>query len=81
MFIGSVVMSLTVAQIITHVNENAPNVWEGSQIAATVAFICDFIVLGIELFRLGCMVEFTPSPSDQWVHDRLSYQHCHRTDT
>lgn len=57
------VMSLTVSQIIKHVNENHPNVWEGPQIATTVAFVCGFIVLGIGLLRLGWIVEFIPAPA------------------
>ncbi|OBZ75767.1 putative sulfate permease C3H7.02 [Grifola frondosa] len=57
------VMSLTVSQIIKHVNNSHPNVWEGPQIATTVAFICGFIVLGIGLLRLGWLVEFIPAPA------------------
>lgn len=57
------VMSLTVSQIIQHVNNSHPNQWGGPQIATTVAFICGFIVLGIGLLRLGWIVEFIPSPA------------------
>ncbi|KAL1947588.1 hypothetical protein VTO73DRAFT_13312 [Trametes versicolor] len=57
------VMSLTVAQIIKHVNDSHPDVWAGPQIATTVAFICGFIVLGIGLLRLGWLVEFIPAPA------------------
>lgn len=64
MSIGPVaVMSLTVSQIIKHVNEAHPGVWEGPQIATTVAFVCGFIVLGIGLLRLGWIVEFIPAPA------------------
>ncbi|KAJ3553455.1 hypothetical protein NM688_g3603 [Phlebia brevispora] len=57
------VMSLTVSQIIKHVNASHPNVWDAPQIATTVAFICGFIVLGIGLLRLGWLVEFIPAPA------------------
>ncbi|RPD65876.1 sulfate permease [Lentinus tigrinus ALCF2SS1-7] len=57
------VMSLTVAQIIKHVNESHPDMWAGPQIATTVAFICGFIVLGIGLLHLGWLVEFIPAPA------------------
>lgn len=53
-------MSLTVSQIIKHVQASHPNEWEGPQIATTLAFICGFIVLGIGLLRLGWIVEFIP---------------------
>ena len=56
-------MSLTVAQIIKHVNEAHPDMWDGPQIATTVAFICGFIVLGIGLLHLGWLVEFIPAPA------------------
>lgn len=56
-------MSLTVSQIIKHVNQHHPGEWEGPQIATTVAFICGFIVLGIGLLRLGWLVEFIPMPA------------------
>ena len=56
-------MSLTVARIIEHVEAHHPNVWEGPQIATTVAFICGFIVLLIGLLRLGWLVEFIPAPA------------------
>ncbi|KZT28574.1 sulfate permease [Neolentinus lepideus HHB14362 ss-1] len=57
------VMSLTVSQIIDHVNKSHPDKWGGPQIATTVAFICGFIVLGIGLLRLGWIVEFIPAPA------------------
>ncbi|TFK84323.1 sulfate permease [Polyporus arcularius HHB13444] len=57
------VMSLTVAQIIKHVNEAHPDTWAGPQIATTVAFLCGFIVLGIGLLHLGWLVEFIPAPA------------------
>ncbi|KAL7283193.1 hypothetical protein ACG7TL_002620 [Trametes sanguinea] len=57
------VMSLTVAQIIKHVNESHPGEWSGPQIATTVAFVCGFIVLGIGLLHLGWLVEFIPAPA------------------
>lgn len=56
-------MSLTVSQIIKHVNDKHPNEWEGPQIATTVAFISGFIVLCIGLLRLGWLVEFIPAPA------------------
>ncbi len=56
-------MSLTVSQVIKHVNDAHPGEWEGPQIATTLAFICGFIVLGIGLLRLGWLVEFIPSPA------------------
>ncbi|EPQ58456.1 sulfate permease [Gloeophyllum trabeum ATCC 11539] len=57
------VMSLTVSQIIAHVDKAHPGQWEGPQIATTVAFICGFIVLAIGLLRLGWIVEFIPAPA------------------
>ncbi|KAK0459512.1 sulfate transporter family-domain-containing protein [Desarmillaria tabescens] len=57
------VMSLTVSQIIKHVDDAHPGKWEGPQIATTVAFIAGFIVLGIGLLRLGWLVEFIPAPA------------------
>ncbi|KAL4251638.1 SLC26A/SulP transporter family protein [Abortiporus biennis] len=57
------VMSLTISQIIKHVQESHPNEWEGPQIATTVAFICGIIVLGIGFLRLGWIVEFIPAPA------------------
>lgn len=57
------VMSLTVSQIIAHVNKSHPNVWSGPQIATTVAFVCGLIVLAIGLLRLGWIVEFIPAPA------------------
>lgn len=56
-------MSLTVSQIIKHVDKAHPGVWEGPQIATTVSFICGFIVLCIGLLRLGWIVEFIPLPA------------------
>ncbi|KZP24720.1 sulfate permease [Athelia psychrophila] len=57
------VMSLTISQIILHVQKAHPGEWEGPQIATTTAFICGFIVLGIGLLRLGWIVEFIPLPA------------------
>ncbi|KAF7983985.1 hypothetical protein HWV62_17452 [Athelia sp. TMB] len=57
------VMSLTISQIIAHVQKAHPGQWEGPEIATTVAFICGFIVLGIGLLRLGWIVEFIPLPA------------------
>lgn len=57
------VMSLTVSQIITHVNNSHPGEWGGPQIATTVAFISGFIVLCIGILRLGWIVEFIPLPA------------------
>lgn len=56
-------MSLTVSQIIKHVDNAHPGVWEAPVIATTVSFICGFIVLGIGLLRLGWIVEFIPAPA------------------
>ncbi|OCH95306.1 sulfate permease [Obba rivulosa] len=57
------VMSLTISQIISDVDKRFPGVWEGPQIATTVAFVCGLIVLGIGLLRLGWIVEFIPAPA------------------
>ena len=57
------VMSLTVSQIIKHVQSAHPNQWQGPAIATTVAFISGFIVLGIGLLRLGWIVDFIPAPA------------------
>jgi solute carrier family 26 (sodium-independent sulfate anion transporter), member 11 len=57
------VMSLTVSQIIAHVDAKHPGKWEGTLIATTVSFVCGFIVLGIGLLRLGWIVEFIPGPA------------------
>lgn len=57
------VMSLTVSQIIAHVDAKHPGRWEGTLIATTVSFVCGFIVLGIGLLRLGWIVEFIPGPA------------------
>lgn len=57
------VMSLTISQIIKHVENKHPGQWEGPQIATTVAFISGFIVLCIGLLRLGWLVEFIPLPA------------------
>ena len=56
-------MSLTVAEIIRYVNEHHGDLWDGPQIATTVAFICGFIVLGIGLLRQGWLVELIPLPA------------------
>ncbi|ESK85900.1 sulfate permease [Moniliophthora roreri MCA 2997] len=57
------VMSLTVSQIIKHVEENHGEQWSRPLIATTLSFICGFIVLGIGLLRLGWLVEFIPAPA------------------
>lgn len=56
-------MSITVAQIIKHIETKHPGEWGGPQIATTLALICGFIVLGIGLLRLGWLVEFIPAPA------------------
>ena len=56
-------MSLTISQVIKHVQEKHPDRWEGPQIATTVAFICGVIVLAIGFLRLGWLVEFIPAPA------------------
>jgi sodium-independent sulfate anion transporter 11 len=56
-------MSITVSQIIKHVNRVHPNKWSSPQIATTLSFICGFIILGIGLLRLGWLVEFIPLPA------------------
>jgi sodium-independent sulfate anion transporter 11 len=56
-------MSLTVSQIIKYIDQRHHNVWEGPQIATTVAFICGFVVLAIGLLRLGWIVDFIPAPA------------------
>jgi sodium-independent sulfate anion transporter 11 len=57
------VMSLTVSEIIKHVNLTHPNEWPAPQIATTVAFMTGFIVLGIGLLRLGWLVDFISAPA------------------
>jgi solute carrier family 26 (sodium-independent sulfate anion transporter), member 11 len=57
------VMSLTVSQIIKHIEDSHGTQWPREQIATTVAFICGFIVLGIGLIRIGWLVEFIPAPA------------------
>lgn len=57
------VMSLTVAQIIKHVEHSHGTEWPREQIATTIAFVCGFIVLGIGLLRIGWLVEFIPAPA------------------
>lgn len=56
-------MSLTVSQIIKHVQNKHGDQWGGPQIATTVAFICGLIVLAIGILRLGWLVEFIPAPA------------------
>lgn len=56
-------MSLTVSQIIAHVQNTHGDRWDASEIATTVSFICGFIVLGIGLLRLGWIIEFIPLPA------------------
>ncbi|KAF9562173.1 sulfate permease [Agrocybe pediades] len=57
------VMSLTVSQVIKHVQARDPGQWDGATIASTLAFIAGFIVLGIGLLRLGWLIEFIPAPA------------------
>ncbi|KXN82527.1 putative sulfate permease C3H7.02 [Leucoagaricus sp. SymC.cos] len=57
------VMSLTVASIISHVQEHHPGEWDKPIIATTVGLIAGFIVLGIGLLRLGWLVEFQLPPA------------------
>ncbi|KAH6918940.1 high affinity sulfate permease [Coprinopsis sp. MPI-PUGE-AT-0042] len=57
------VMSITVAQIIAHVENRHPGVWEGHVIASCLAVITGFITLGLGLLRLGWLVEFIPAPA------------------
>ncbi|KAG6920007.1 hypothetical protein DXG01_013356 [Tephrocybe rancida] len=57
------VMSLTVAQVLKHVQAAHPNEWAPPTIASTLALITGFIVLGIGLLRLGWIVEFIPAPA------------------
>lgn len=56
-------MSLTVSQVIKHVEAAHPNEWTGPTIASTLALITGFIVLGIGLLRIGWLVEFIPLPA------------------
>jgi Sulfate permease family len=57
------VMSLTVSQIITYIDQKHPKEWSSPQIAINLAFVCGFIVLGIGLLRLGKVVELIPIPA------------------
>ncbi|KAF8162980.1 sulfate transporter family-domain-containing protein [Crassisporium funariophilum] len=57
------VMSLTVAQVIKHVDARSPGEWDGPQIATLLALITGFTVLGIGLLRIGWLVEFIPAPA------------------
>jgi sodium-independent sulfate anion transporter 11 len=57
------VMSLTISQIITYIDDKHPHEWSSPLIATNVAFICGFIVLGIGLLRLGWVVELIPIPA------------------
>ncbi|KAJ8078541.1 Sulfate permease 2 [Marasmius tenuissimus] len=57
------VMSLTVSQILKHVNDKHPGQWESPHIATTLSLICGFIVLGMGLLRIGWLVEFIPAPA------------------
>jgi sodium-independent sulfate anion transporter 11 len=56
-------MSLTVSQVIKHVNKTNPGEFDSPHIATVLAFICGFIVLGIGLLRLGWLVEFISAPA------------------
>ncbi len=51
-------MTSMVSEIIKYIDDEHPNQWGGPKIATTVAFIAGSIVLGIELFRLGWIVDF-----------------------
>lgn len=64
-------MSLTVSQIIKHVQTTHPKEWQGPEIATTVSFLCGFIVLGVGLLRLGWIVEFIPLPAVRSVRRNL----------
>ncbi|KAJ2917208.1 hypothetical protein MD484_g3170, partial [Candolleomyces efflorescens] len=57
------VMSLTVAEIIKHVQAHHGDRWENADIATALAFICGFITLGMGLLRIGWLVEFIPAPA------------------
>ncbi|KAF8270339.1 sulfate permease [Lactarius quietus] len=57
------VMSLTISQIITYIDNKHPKEWSSPEIATNVAFICGFIILGIGLLRLGWLVELIPIPA------------------
>lgn len=54
-------MSITVANIIQHVQEKGD--WPGTQIASALAVITGFITIAIGLLRLGWLVEFIPLPA------------------
>lgn len=56
-------MSLTVSQILQHVDHAHPGKWAGPVVASALALMCGFIVLGIGLLRLGWIVEFIPAPA------------------
>lgn len=56
-------MSLTVANVIKHVQEHHPGEFDGPIIATALAFVCGFIVLGIGILRIGWIVEFIPMPA------------------
>ncbi|CAE6423980.1 unnamed protein product [Rhizoctonia solani] len=57
------VMSLQVANVIKHVQNERPGIYTGPEIAIALAFICGIIVLGIGLLRVGRLVEFIPAPA------------------
>lgn len=56
-------MSLTVANVIKHVQDHHPGEWDGPTIATALALVTGFIVLGIGLLRIGWVVEFIPMPA------------------
>ena len=56
-------MSLTVSQVIKHVDAKHPGEWAPNVIATAVSFICGFIALGVGLLRIGWIVEFIPLPA------------------
>ncbi|BGP14804.1 hypothetical protein JCM10213_001828 [Rhodosporidiobolus nylandii] len=57
------VMSLEVARVISHVQDEAGDMYSAPEIATAVAFLCGLIVLGIGLLRLGWIIEFIPHPA------------------
>ncbi|KAH8833611.1 sulfate transporter family-domain-containing protein [Flagelloscypha sp. PMI_526] len=57
------VMSLTVAQVIKHVQATHGTTYSGPVIATVLSFITGFITLGIGLLRLGWIIEYIPAPA------------------
>jgi sodium-independent sulfate anion transporter 11 len=56
-------MSLEVARVIQHVNEQYPGLYSGPQIATNLAFSCGLIVLVIGMLRIAWIVDFIPAPA------------------